>query len=66
MTLSVKYLKEARFKEPMVMLSLSQYEALMEYIEDAEDIIAIRNRANEETISSSEFEKKFKRKFKAK
>jgi len=66
MTLSVKYLKEASFKEPMVMLPLRQYEALMDFLEEAEDLFDIRERAKEENVSWATVEKKFKKKFKVK
>ena len=66
MTLSVKYLKAANFREPMVVLSLRQYEALMDYLEEMEDINDIRHRAGEENVSQKEVEKKFGKKFKMK
>ncbi len=66
MTISVRLLKETNFKEPMVMLPLRQYEALMDYLEEAEDLLDIRKRAKEENVSSEEVEKKFKKKFKVK
>ena len=66
MTISVKYLKEANFKEPMVMLPLRQYEALMELLEEAEDLFDLRKRAGEKNVSHQEVEKKFKKKFKVK
>ena len=64
MTLSVKYLKATNFKEPMVVLSLRQYEALMDYLEEMEDITDIKQRAGEENVYQKEAEKKFRKKFK--
>lgn len=66
MTLSVRHLKDANFKEPMVMLPLSQYEALMEYLEEAEDLFDIQKRVKESNVAHEEVEKKFKKKFKVK
>jgi len=66
MTLSVKYLKATDFKEPMVVISLRQYEALMNYLEEMEDINDIKQRASEENVSQKEVEKKFRKKFKIK
>ena len=66
MTLSVKYLKAANFKEPMVVLSLRQYEALMDYLEEMEDLNDLKHRMREENISQKEVDKKFRKKFKIK
>jgi len=62
MTLLVKHIKEAKYKEPMVVLPLRQYETLIEYVEDMEDRIAIRERANDENISWEEVKKEIKKK----
>jgi len=66
MTLTVKHLKESGFKEPMVIFPLKQYETLMEYLEDIEDRLCVKERINEPNISQEEVEKKFKKKFNAK
>lgn len=63
---SVKNLKDTQFKEPMVVLPLQQYEALMEYLEDLEDRFAVIERANDENIPWEKVEKKFKKKFSVK
>ena len=51
------------FKEPMVVLPLRQYETMVSYLEDMEDRLAIRERANEKNIPWETVEKKFKKKF---
>jgi hypothetical protein len=63
MTLNIKYIKDTNFKEPMVMLPLKQYEALIEYLEEAEDLLDIKKRRHEKNVSRDAVEKKFKRKF---
>lgn len=63
MTLTVKHLKEAGFKKPMVIFPLKQYETLMEYVEDIEDCLSVMARKNEPNISQEEVERKFKKKF---
>jgi hypothetical protein len=63
MTLTVKYIKEPGFKEPMVIFPLKQYETLMEYMEDIEDRLSVMLRKNEPDISQEEVEKAFKKKF---
>lgn len=63
MTLTVKHLKEAGFKEPMVIFPLKQYESLMEYLEDIEDRLSVITRKNEPNISQQEVEEMFARKF---
>jgi hypothetical protein len=62
MTISVKQIKQARFKETMVMMPLRQYEALMEYLEDLEDAFAVKERANEENIPWEEVKKEIRKK----
>ena len=66
MTLTVKHLKEPAFKEPMVIFPLKQYETLMEYIEDIEDRLSVKERINEPDISQEEVERKFNKKFEKK
>ncbi|MEK6616053.1 MAG: hypothetical protein AABZ32_08085 [Bacteroidota bacterium] len=62
MTLSIKQLQGSNFKEPMVLFSLRQYEALVEYLEDMEDRLAIKERANEDNISWEEIKKDIRKK----
>ncbi len=62
MTPSVKYLKEAKFKEPMVVIPLRQYEALIEHMEDLEDSFAVRERADEKNIPWAQVKKDIKKK----
>ena len=63
MTTTVKYVKEAGFKEPMVIFPLKQYESLMEYLEDIEDRLAVITRTSEPNISQQEVEGLFVKKF---
>lgn len=53
-------------KSPLVVLGLSEYEKLMDYIEDMEDRLLIRKRVHEENIPWGETQKKIARKFMAK
>lgn len=63
MTLTIKQLKTSEFNEPMVMFPLSQYKSLMEYLEDMEDQLAVKERADEPTISQKKVDELFKKKF---
>ena len=64
MSPSVKQIKKVEeFKQPMVIFPLKQYEALMEYIEEMEDRLDIKERADEPTMSQEEVDKLFKLKF---
>jgi hypothetical protein len=63
MTLTIKHIKEPGFKEPMVIFPLKQYETLMEYLEDIEDRLSVKERINEPNIPLEEVEKKFNKKF---
>lgn len=40
-----QYIKEIKSKVPVIVLDLKEYEALIEYVEDIEDRLAIRERA---------------------
>lgn len=62
MTLTVKKIREAHFKETMVMMPLRQYDALLEYLNDMEDRMAIAERANEPEVPWAEVKKKLKKK----
>jgi hypothetical protein len=63
MTFTVKHLHESGFKEPMVIFPLSQYESLMDYLEDMEDRLAVMDRKNEPIVSQAEVEENFLQKF---
>ena len=51
MTLTVKHLKEQTFCEPMVIFPLKQYENFLEYVDDLEDRLAVKERVNEPGVS---------------
>lgn len=46
----------------MVIFPLKQYEALMEYMEDIEDRLSVKERLNEPTLSQEEVEESFSKK----
>jgi hypothetical protein len=55
----IKNIKETGFREPMVIFPLKQYEALMEYLEDIEDRLSVK----EPTLSQEKVEEYFTKKF---
>ena len=59
----IKNIKETGFREPMVIFPLKQYEALMEYLEDIEDRLSVKERLNEPTLSQEKVEEYFTKKF---
>ncbi len=63
MTSRIKNIKETEFREPMVIFPLKQYEALIEYLEDIEDRLSIKERLNEPTLSQEKVEEYFSKKF---
>jgi hypothetical protein len=63
MSPTTKPLKDQVFKEPMVVFPLKQYESLMDYIEEMEDRLAIKEREDEPAVSQEEVEKRFMEKF---
>jgi len=66
MTINVKHIKESKINEPMVMFPLRQYDELMEYLEDMEDRLAVKERANDKNIPWSEVKKDIRKKLTAK
>ncbi|MDZ4847251.1 MAG: hypothetical protein SH857_17095 [Chitinophagales bacterium] len=56
-------IKAIKVKEPVVVLNLREYEKLIEYVEDLEDRVSVRERANEPNVPYEKVEKRFKRKF---
>jgi len=50
MTLTVKLLRKTKYQEAMALLPMKQYEALLEYLEDMEDRLAVKEREGEEMI----------------
>ena len=63
MTSRIKNIKETEFREPMVIFPLKQYEALIEYLEDIEDRLSIKERLHEPTLSQEKVEEYFSKKF---
>jgi hypothetical protein len=59
----IKNIKETGFREPMVIFPLKQYKALMEYLEDIEDRLSVKERLNEPTLSQEKVEEYFSKKF---
>jgi hypothetical protein len=57
-----KKLIDADYREPMVIFPLKQYEALMDRLEEAEDRLAVLNRADEPDLSLKEVEALYNRK----
>ena len=66
MTINVKHIKESKINEPMVMFPLRQYDELMEYLEDMEDCLSVKERANDKNIPWSEVKKDIRKKLTAK
>ena len=66
MTINVKHIKESKINEPMVMFPLRQYDELMEYLEDMEDRLAVKERADDKNIPWSEVKKDIRKKLTAK
>ena len=66
MTINVKHIKESKINEPMVMFPLRQYDELMDYLEDMEDRLAVKERANDINIPWSEVKKDIRKKLTAK
>ena len=66
MTINVKHIKESKINEPMVMFPLRQYDELMEYLEDMEDRLSVKERANDKNIPWSEVKKDIRKKLTAK
>ena len=64
MTLTVKLLRKTKYQEAMALLPMKQYEALLEHIEEMEDRLAVKERANDETISWEEVKKEIRKKVK--
>ena len=56
-------IKAIKVKEPVVVLNLREYEKLIEYLEDLEDRVSVRERANEPNVPYEKVEKRFRRKF---
>ena len=63
MTLDNREIESMKFKEPMVIFPLKQYEELMEYVENMEDRLSAKERADEPEISKADFDKMFREKF---
>lgn len=63
MTLNIENLKSLNINEPMVIFPLKQYRELIDYIEEIEDRLTIKERLDEGEISAQDFDKLFEDKF---
>jgi len=64
MTLTVKLLRKTKYQEAMALLPMKQYQALLEYLEDMEDRLAVRERAGDKMIPWEEVKREIKKKVK--
>ena len=60
MTLTVKLLRKTKHQEAMALLPMKQYNALLEYLEEMEDRLAVKERAEDETIPWEEVKKEIR------
>jgi hypothetical protein len=56
-------IKAIKTKEPVVVMNVREYKALIEYLEDLEDRVAVRERSKEPNIPLGEVERRFRKKF---
>ncbi len=64
MTLTVKLLRKTKHQEAMALLPMKQYQALLEYLEDMEDRLAVKERKGDEMIPWETVKKEIKKKTK--
>ncbi|MBI4649650.1 MAG: hypothetical protein HY738_24375 [Bacteroidia bacterium] len=62
MNLNATLIKGKNLKEPMVLFPLSQYQKLMEYIEDIEDRMSVKQCENEPVFDFKQLLKKLDKK----
>ena len=62
MNLDVSHIKEAKFDEPMVFFPLRQYDELMEYMEDMEARLSIKESENKPVYDFKKLVKKLDKK----
>lgn len=62
MNLNTTLLKDKNLNEPMVLFPLSQYNKLMEYIEDIEDSMSVKQSVNEPVFDFKQLLKKLDKK----
>lgn len=63
MAVKAASIRAIKTKEPVVVMNVREYEALIEYLEDLEDRVSVRERAKEPNIPQEEVEKQFRKKF---
>lgn len=63
MTLNIENLNSLNINEPMVIFPLKQYQELIDYIEEIEDRLTIKERLDEPEVSAQDFDKLFEDKF---
>jgi hypothetical protein len=64
MTLTVKLLRKTKYQEAMALLPMKQYQALLEYLEEMEDRVAVKEREGDELIPWEKVKKEIKKKVK--
>jgi hypothetical protein len=64
MTLTVKLLRKTKHQEAMALLPMKQYRALLEYLEDMEDRLAVKERKEDEMIPWETVKKEIRKKTK--
>ena len=64
MTLTVKLLRKTKYQEAMALLPMKQYQALLEYLEEMEDRVAVKEREGDEMIPWEKVKKEIKKKVK--
>ena len=62
MNLNTTLIKDKNLKEPMVLFPLSQYQKLMEYLEDVEDRASVKECENEPVFDFKQLVRKLDKK----
>ena len=62
MNLAITLIKDKNLNEPMVLFSLRQYNKLMEYLEDIEDRISVKECENKPVFDFKQLVKKLDKK----
>ena len=64
MTLTVKLLRKTKYQEAMALLPMKQYKELLDYLEDMEDRLAIKEREGDEMIPWEKVKKEIRKRVK--
>lgn len=62
MAIRAASIRAIKTKKPVVLMNVLEYEALIEYLEDLEDRIFVRERLKEPNIPQGEVERRLKKK----